>query len=541
MRLERLLRGRKAIYNTDLGGGLTRELCTEGTRMKIREDIIKWAMDSSPDSPSVFWLSGQAGSGKTTIAYTIAQYFDRLDKTRNPNLHTILGGSFLCSRQFEETRERIRILPTLVYQLAQKSRSYAHALHEADKFDSYDKLSEQMEDLLCGPWQESETKRYELPPYLIVIDALDEIEGQEGSAFLADLLKAIDGCSLRGLKFFVTSRPDPDVAKLCELLPPQVVHRLQDVPIEDVGLDINAYLRAKLPKLGKPELDKAARQANGLFISAATVVRYLTPHHSITAREQCRLLDELLLHKSASGATQPLLIDELYQHILYQAFHHLPEDLWNARVCILHTFLCTIERTSTSVTAALLFEPDDEVVNAVLRDLHAVLYCKDGQVLWYHASFPDFIFTHARSKFELNGHQIDMSCNEANQHALLTKACFDIMLSGDSGLCFNIGKIPSSFIFDAEDPELVTRVNTNISAVLKYASQYWASHLAQTGQIIVNGDDLSVCLSGYMNNFLHIHVLFWIEAMNLLGSSVQCSVMLQRAREWVWRVRILFL
>ena len=509
--------------------------------MKIREDIIKWAMDSSPDSPSVFWLSGQAGSGKTTIAYTIAQYFDRLDKTRNPNLHTILGGSFLCSRQFEETRERIRILPTLVYQLAQKSRSYAHALHEADKFDSYDKLSEQMEDLLCGPWQESETKRYELPPYLIVIDALDEIEGQEGSAFLADLLKAIDGCSLRGLKFFVTSRPDPDVAKLCELLPPQVVHRLQDVPIEDVGLDINAYLRAKLPKLGKPELDKAARQANGLFISAATVVRYLTPHHSITAREQCRLLDELLLHKSASGATQPLLIDELYQHILYQAFHHLPEDLWNARVCILHTFLCTIERTSTSVTAALLFEPDDEVVNAVLRDLHAVLYCKDGQVLWYHASFPDFIFTHARSKFELNGHQIDMSCNEANQHALLTKACFDIMLSGDSGLCFNIGKIPSSFIFDAEDPELATRVNTNISAVLKYASQYWASHLAQTGQIIVNGDDLSVCLSGYINNFLHIHVLFWIEAMNLLGSSVQCSVMLQRAREWVWRVRILFL
>jgi hypothetical protein len=234
--------------------------------MKIREDIIGWAMDGSPDSPSVFWLTGQAGSGKTTIAYTIAQHFDKLDKVKNSNLHTVFGGSFFCSRQFEETRERIRILPTLVYQLAQKSRSYAHALHEADKFDSDDKLSEQMEDLLSGPWQESEAERHELPPYLVVIDALDEIEGQEGSAFLADLLKAIDGRYLRGLKFFITSRPDPDVTRLCESLPPKVVRRLQDVPREDVGSDIDAYLRAKLPNLDGPELDKAAKQADGLFI-----------------------------------------------------------------------------------------------------------------------------------------------------------------------------------------------------------------------------------------------------------------------------------
>ena len=363
--------------------------------MNIRKDIIGWAMDNSPESPSVFWLTGQAGSGKTTIAYTIAQYFDRLDKAKNPNPHTVFGGSFFCSRQFEETRERIRILPTIVYQLAKKSRSYAHALHKADKLDSYDKLSEQMEDLLSGPWQKSEVERHELPPYLVVIDALDEIERQEGSTFLGDLLQAIDERYLRGLKFFVTSRPDPDVGKLCESLPPKVVRRLQDVPREDVGSDIEAYLRAKLPDLGGPEVDKAAKQADGLFIFAATVVRCLTPRRSITRREQSTLLEELLSRKSASGATQSLLIDDLYQHILRQAFSDLSEDILRARLRILHTFLCTIERTSTSVTAALLSEPDDEIVKAVLRDLHAVLYCKDGQVLWYHASFPDFIFTSA--------------------------------------------------------------------------------------------------------------------------------------------------
>ena len=517
---------------------MKREACTEGTRMKIREDIVGWAMDSSPDSPSVFWLTGQAGSGKTTIAYTIAEYFDRLDTDtkKNPDPHTVLGGTFLCSRQFEETRERIRILPTLGYQLAQKSRSYAHALHEADKFDSYDKLSKQMDDLLCGPWQESKAKRHELPPYLIIIDALDEIEGQEGSAFLADLLKAIDRRSLQGLKFFVTSRPDPDVTKLCESLPPKVVRRLQDVPKEDVRSDIDAYLRAKLPDLDGPELDKAAKQADGLFIFAATVVRYLTPRHSITRREQSMLLEKLLSRNSESHATKSLLIDELYQNILCQAFSDLSEDIFRARLCILHTFLCTIERTSTSVTAALLSEPDDEVVNAVLRDLHAVLYCKDGQVLWYHASFSDFIFIYAQP-FELDGHHIDMLCDKAYQHALLTKACFNIILSADSGLHFNIGEISSSSIFNSQDQELAARVNTNISAVLKYACCYWASHLAQTRPLVIDGDDFS----DYISNFLQIHILFWIEAMHLLRLSDQCKIILQHASEWVLKVKITLL
>ena len=61
------------------------------------------ADDISPDSP-VFWLTGQAGSGKTTIAYTIAQHFDKLEKKEHTGRHTILGSTFFCSRQFEEMR-----------------------------------------------------------------------------------------------------------------------------------------------------------------------------------------------------------------------------------------------------------------------------------------------------------------------------------------------------------------------------------------------------------------------------------------------------
>ena len=512
---------------------MTREPCTAGTREEILKEIIAWADDISADSPPVFWMTGQAGSGKTTIAYTVAKHFDELEETEHTGRHTVLGGNFLCSRQFEETRRQIHIIPTLVYQLARKSSSYTHALHKADKFDSVDKLTKQMPDLLVTPWQKSENLRdVELPPYLIVVDALDEIEDDGGSMFLRSLLETINQRCLRGLKFLVTSRPDPRVVELCETFSSKAVCRLQDVPIERVGSDIAEYLRSKLPNFaGKPELKTMEQLAGGLFISAATIVRYLTPRRRMAESEQRNLLSRLHDQQSfsPSGAQQPLLIDKLYQQVMCDAFSDLDDILFNSRLRILHTFLCTFERTPVSLTAALLSESDETVI-AVLNELHAVLYCKDGQVLWYHASFPDFIFSQTRSTFKLDGFRISMSCSQAQHHALLTKCCFDRM---KESLRFNIGEITSSFLLDAEDPKLMQRVDTNIKPSLRYASQHWAQHLAQTDQN--NGEDLGDCIT----DFLDIRILFWIEAMNLLGSSGQCSTMLQQMREWVLKVRIL--
>ena len=100
-------------------------------------------------------------------------------------------------------------------------------------------------------------------------------------------------------------------------------------------------------------------------------------------------------------------------------------------------------------------------------------------------------------------------------------------------LRFNIGDLTSSFLLDAEDPKLKQQVETNIKPFLRYASRHWAQHLAQTDQR--NGEDLGDCIT----DFLDIRILFWIEAMNLLGSSGQCTTMLQQTREWVLKVRIL--
>jgi len=277
----------KADYRTVLGQqALKREECTPGTRVKILEDISKWADTCSPQSPRVFWLTGQAGSGKTTIAYTITKRFG--------NANT-LGGNFLCSRQFEETREGTRIIPTIAYQLTRKCKSYAGALHNAQNFDAvHQDVPTQLRDLLVGPWQQS-TRNPQLPPYLIVIDALDEIKDGGGSTFLQELLTVIDKYDLRGFKFLVTSRPDPEVVTLCKSFTSEAVCWLQDVPIEETELDIKTYLGTKLPMLARSsELAELVQQADGLFVYAATAVKYLTPHRSITATEQTKMLKHLV-------------------------------------------------------------------------------------------------------------------------------------------------------------------------------------------------------------------------------------------------------
>ena len=115
-------------------------------RRNTCQDITKWANDRSLTSPRVFWLTGQAGSGKTTIAYTIAKPFE---EDGEANEHTVLG-NFLCSRQFQETQTQNRILPTIAYQLARKCNSYANASQVADKFDAVNhNVSRQMKGLLA--------------------------------------------------------------------------------------------------------------------------------------------------------------------------------------------------------------------------------------------------------------------------------------------------------------------------------------------------------------------------------------------------------
>jgi hypothetical protein len=458
-----------------------REVCTPGTRVRILDDIITWAKNTSPGSPNVYWLFGQAGSGKSTIAYSVARRFEFAD---DPNDTIILGGNFFCSRQFEETRLSKCIIRTVVHHLALKCRTFADQLSGASFETVNQDVRTQLENLLIAPWQASKPDQcpdpLNPPPhYLIVIDALDEIDGTGGSEFLRVLLDVIDKNEnrLQGLKFFVTSRPDPNLVRHVNSLKSKQLCRLEQVPPEEAQRDIRTYLMVELP--GCEEIENLVALTAGLFIYAATIVKYLARH----GRSEQKSFLTMLLASSNSSNLQSLstgkpftLLDTLYSQILEQAFRDFSpeENGWEDRRSILHTFLCTAERTSTSVVADLLFTSDyTDVAEKLLSDLHAVLYCEHGRVLTYHKSFSDFILDEDRSG--------NFWCNQAMHHRLLADACFRWM---KDGLRFNIANIPSSFVLDVDNPMLEDAVEKNIPPVLNYSCRNWSYHLSAAASII---------------------------------------------------------
>jgi nucleoside-triphosphatase THEP1 len=119
--------------------------CTPGTRVKVIKRIMEWASDFSREGPRVFWVDGLAGTGKSTLAFTIA---DLLQKRKIP------CATFFCSRQAEDTRRELFIVPTIVDQLADISSSFAHALASVSRTAAH-RYQSQMQDMMVEPWKDS--------------------------------------------------------------------------------------------------------------------------------------------------------------------------------------------------------------------------------------------------------------------------------------------------------------------------------------------------------------------------------------------------
>ncbi|CAE6473985.1 unnamed protein product, partial [Rhizoctonia solani] len=117
--LARLSPSLSAHYNSAQAIELKRGECTPGTRISVLAHMNDWASMSSSDTGSIYWLNGMAGTGKTTIAYSLCSELDAKHQ---------LAASFFCSRLLPECRDVNRIIPSISYQLAQYSLPFRAAL-----------------------------------------------------------------------------------------------------------------------------------------------------------------------------------------------------------------------------------------------------------------------------------------------------------------------------------------------------------------------------------------------------------------------------
>lgn len=483
----------QALYDADIGIQYSRKFCSPGTREKILTDIQEWATTSKPDNMLGYWMCGMAGTGKSTIAMSTCKILK--DKG-------LLAGTFFCSRQILECRDYRLVIPTLAYQLARFSKTFAMSLGDILSEDPdlpTKKPDEQVKALLIKPWMKvTEGGKMGKHTPVVVIDALDECEGI--SLVLKPLISAIQNKELPGLKFFLTSRPEVAIQQLMDTnhadaskVKEFILHNVKE---SEVQQDIYTYIKSELEAISPSEeqLNRLKMLSGKLFIYASTVVKFIKDGGS-----QPRQKDRLSLSLQQSRDQEDL--DQLYAEIIDNAIpkSRLAEEVkqdWK----IIYTVI-SIRKPLTCNAIAELLKMDVENVTYLIKGLQAVLYISDQNncIFTFHASFPEYIAAKKRdyeSKF---------------QHQELVLACFRTM----EQLKFNICGLPSSFIPDREVLDFEKRVKKHIGETIQYCCQFWSYHFMQCEIQESVIDDLKI--------FLKEKGIYWIEAMSLLGQLSGCG------------------
>jgi hypothetical protein len=144
--------------------------CLPDTRVDILKQIIEWV--DGGNERCIFWLNGMAGTGKSTIARTVARKYH--DQGR-------LGASFFFSRGAGDVSHAGKFFTSIAVQLASKSRILRRYICEAiAKHSDIARQSprDQWYQLVLGPLSKLDDSSSQ--SYIIVVDALDECDNKNG-------------------------------------------------------------------------------------------------------------------------------------------------------------------------------------------------------------------------------------------------------------------------------------------------------------------------------------------------------------------------
>jgi len=414
-------------HNSDRNG------CLKGTRTAVLNEIERWAGDF--DQAPVYWLNGLAGTGKSTIAQTIAE---RLFANGQ------LGASFFCSRYYTDRSHLRSIFPTLAIQLARKYagvRSILIPLIQSNPGIAHEPLFNQMDKLIVQPLKDSATST------VFVIDAIDECgDGEPASVILSVLGRLVS--EIPRVKFFLTGRPEPRIRegfRLPLMVEATDVFVLHGVEPSQVNNDIRLFFRHNFSDLARrrrglddwpteEQLDQLCERAAGLFVYAVATVKFVGHVHNSPKKQ----LDLLLQSPQSSdceaecefktGAT----LDSLYASILQETFgKDNQKDDPKIRSVLGAVVLAANPLSPSSIATLLGF--DIEEVFPLLSSMCSLLIFQedvDHPVRPFHKTFPDFIVDPTRCTNQrflispLDHHsQLLVHCLKLMSHRLAKNLC----------------------------------------------------------------------------------------------------------------------
>ncbi|KAJ7447901.1 hypothetical protein B0H11DRAFT_1878516 [Mycena galericulata] len=349
---------------------------------------------SDEDKPSsgILWLHGPAGSGKSAIAQSLCEKLQGEGR---------LGGSFFFKRGHPSRGNASKLFPTIAYELARVNPELKNTIAETVENDPaivHRSFSAQIQNLIIEPCRRTPLTH----PVCVVIDGLDECNGQEiQQAILRSISTTMQQEPLPVL-FFIASRPEPHITEVFNEPDLNRFHRALN--IRQSFEDVRRYLRSEFSRIHRehrstmstvslpwpsPELvETLVEKSSGYFIYASTIIKYIDDKNF---RPTTRL--EIILGIKPCGLGSPFdTLDQLYIRILSD----LPLDSRPQLLRIFTVIAAKFTLTVSDIEKLLDLDPGD--VGLILRNLHSVIKVENTDlVVAHHASFLDFLHDATRS------------------------------------------------------------------------------------------------------------------------------------------------
>jgi len=473
--------------------------CYPDTRQTVITFITNWLSDNTTHEKPVTWLHGLAGSGKSTIATTIAE--DMLNRGQ-------LGAFFYFDRD-QPGRNANGLIRTLVYQLA---------ISNAEIGVVIDKIVDRFGDIPSTPLNFQFTKllsaralqavNWKGDPLVFVIDALDECGTSEDRESLFDAFSRGFSHLAPFIRILIVSRPEADIRETFESNPFVLPYEL-DIYSKENKEDIWNYFRARLDKIRKRwacepiwpingTIDILEKNSAGLMIWAETACLYIDRF-----RPQDHLL-ELLHQGTVTTSAKPFdRLDKLYK-VAIQSSGSWEDSSYAVACCSMFGMIaCARIPLSFSAISILTGIPTAQILSA--SGFGCLLQWSEIQpVRVLHPSFQDYLTERACDEpwfidIEKHNQEIAVQCMaylKANLH------------NNISGL---------SLDQQHQVPQL--------SEALDYACRYWIEHLVVLKS---PGDHVRDLISDIINEDL----LHWIEALAFLKEHPQTIRLLNNLLNW---------